>query len=111
MNLGVPVTATTVSGHPVKFSTIGKSGDYVQTNTCPVTLAAGQNCTITVTFQPTAAATRNGAVTLTDNSPGNRAQTIALSGIGAAHAITPLPGSLSFPAQNPGTRTSPGITL
>jgi hypothetical protein len=101
------VTVTNVSSHPATLTSIAGSGDFSESNTCPVTLNAGQNCTITATFRPTAAGTRTGAVTLTDNAPGSPTQTIALTGIGATNAITPLPGSLSFPGQIPGTNSSP----
>ena len=106
------VTVTNVSGHSVVFTSIAASGDYSETNTCPTTLNAGQNCTITVSFAPTAAGARNGAVTLKDNDPGNPTQTITLTGTGAANAITLLPASLSFPGQTPGTSSSPmSLTL
>jgi hypothetical protein len=70
------VTVSNVSGHAATFSSIAASGDYAETNTCPATLEAGQQCTINVTFKPTAAGTRNGAVTLADDSPGSPTQTI-----------------------------------
>jgi N-acetylneuraminic acid mutarotase len=106
------VTVTNVSSHSAKFAGIVGSGDYALTDTCPTLLTAGQNCTITVTFTPTAAGTRSGAVTLKDNSPGSPKQTIALTGTGATNAITPLPGALSFPGQLPGTTSAPmNITL
>lgn len=106
------VTVTNVSRHASKFTSIAGSGDFSESNTCPVTLNAGQNCTITVTFRPTAAGTRTGAVTLKDNDPGSPAQTVALTGIGAANAITPLPGTLSFPGVIPGFTSAPmSITL
>jgi hypothetical protein len=106
------VTVTNVSSHSATFTSIAGSGDFAQSNTCPTTLNAGQNCTITVTFTPTAAGTRTGAVTLQDNAPGSPTQTIALSGIGATYALTLLPSSLSFPGLIPGTSSSAmSITL
>ena len=108
------VTVSNVSSHPVTISNIAASGDFSQSHTCPTTpdmLNIGQNCTITVTFTPTAAGTRTGAVTLSDNDPGSATQTIALAGTGAANAITPLPGHLSFPGLTPGTSSAMSITL
>jgi hypothetical protein len=106
------VTVTNVSSHSAIFTSIATSGDFSQSNTCPTTLNAGQNCTITVTFTPTAAGTRTGTVTLKDNDPGSPTQTIALTGVGATNAITLLPSGLSFPGQTPGTRSAPmNITL
>ena len=107
-----PVTVTNVSTHSATFTSIASSGDYSENNNCPTTLNAGQNCTITVTFAPTAAGTRKGAVTLKDNDPGSPTQTIALTGIGATNAMTLLPASISFPGQTPGTSSLPmSITL
>ncbi len=106
------VTVTNVSSHSVIFSSITERGDYLLKNGCPGTLSAGQNCRLTVSFQPTATGTRTGAVTLNDNCPGSPTQTIALTGIGAVNAITLLPGSLTFPGQTPATSSSPlSITL
>jgi hypothetical protein len=109
------VTVTNVSSHSVTFTSIVNSGDFFQSHSCPTTpatLNAGQNCTITVTLTPSAAGTRNGAITLTDNDPGSPTQTIALTGIGTTNAITLLPHSLSFSGQTPGTSSSPmSVTL
>jgi len=106
------ITVTNVSSHSVNFTSITGTGDFHVSNTCSPTLNAGQNCTITVSFEPTAVGTRKGVVTLKDNSPGNPTQTIALTGIGATNAITPLPGSLIFPSTLPGTTSLPlSITL
>lgn len=104
------VTVTNVSSHSVTFTSIAGSGDFSQSNTCPSTLNAGQNCTITVTFTPTSAGTRTGAVTLKDNDPGSPAQTIALAGTGEVNAISFSPSSLTFPGQTPGT-SSPPMTV
>ncbi len=101
------VTVTNVSPHSATFTGIAATGDYAQTNTCPTTLNAAQNCTITVKFTPTAAGTRNGAVTLKDNDPGSPTQTITLTGIGATNAVTLLPATLNFPGQTPGTTSAP----
>lgn len=106
------VTVTNVSTHSVNFTSIASSNaEFLQSHTCPTTLAAGQNCMITVTFKPTAAGARNAAVTLKDNCPGSSSQTIALSGIGATNALTLLPNPLNFPGITPGTSSAMSITL
>ena len=106
------VTVTNASSHSATFTSIASSGDYSQTNTCPTTLNAGQNCTITITFTPTLRGVRNGAVILKDNCPGSPGQVISLTGIGVPNATTLLPGSLNFPGQTPGTSSPPmNITL
>jgi hypothetical protein len=109
------ITVKNVSSHSVNFTSITSTGEFPMSNTCPAypsTLNAGQNCTITVSFEPTAVGTRTGVVTLKDNSPGSPTQAIALTGIGATNAITPLPASLVFPNTLPGTTSLPlSITL
>jgi hypothetical protein len=72
-------------------------GDFAQTNTCGSSLAAGGNCTISVTFKPTVSGTRTAAVTLTDNATGSP-QTASLSGTGGSTSpVASLsPSSLTF---------------
>jgi hypothetical protein len=61
------------------------AGDFVQTNTCPATLAAGASCTASVTFTPTATGARAASLSFTDDASGTP-HTVALSGTGAAAA-------------------------
>ncbi|MGI4978864.1 MAG: beta strand repeat-containing protein, partial [Janthinobacterium lividum] len=71
------------------------SGDFaIATNTCGATLAAGSNCTVTLTFTPTMAGTRNGVLAVPDVS-GNH--TVALVGTGSTGALTVTPVTLTFP--------------
>ena len=64
------------------MTSIVASGDFAQTNTCGASVAAGGNCTISVTFKPTASGPRTGTITIADSAAGSP-QTIALSGDGA----------------------------
>lgn len=48
------VTMANVGSWPLTVNGIAAGGDFAQTDTCGSTLAAGQSCTITVTFTPTA---------------------------------------------------------
>jgi hypothetical protein len=57
------------------------SGDFVQTNTCDSSVAAGKQCTISVTFQPKAKGTRSAAVSISDDGGGSP-QKVPLSGTG-----------------------------
>jgi len=54
---------------------------FSQTNTCGTSVAVGVQCTITVTFKPTAKGTLSGKVSIADNAAGSP-QTVALSGTG-----------------------------
>ncbi len=58
------------------------TGDFaISATTCGTTLAAGTNCTISVTFTPTAVGTRTGSLTVTD-SASNSPQTSTITGTG-----------------------------
>jgi hypothetical protein len=105
------VTVTNVSNHSVNFTSIASSGDYSQSNTCPTTMTAGENCTITVTFTPTGTGTRKGAVTLKDNSPGNAIQTISLTGTGETLALGFTPASLNLGSVLVGSSVTQSATL
>ncbi len=66
------------------------SADYTQTNTCGTSLAAGANCSISVTFKPSAAGARAGTLTVTDNAGGKTGstQTFTLSGAVATTTLS-----------------------
>jgi sugar lactone lactonase YvrE len=68
------VTLTNTGVLPLTISSIATSGDYAQTNTCPIpsaTLPPQANCSISVTFKPTVAGTDPGMLTITDNASGS----------------------------------------
>ena len=99
------ITLTNKGNGALTISSITASGDFSQTNTCGSSLAASASCTLSVTFKPTAAGTRTGAVTITDNaSPAT--QSVSLTGTGTAPLVSLSPTSLTFPAQKVGTSSS-----
>jgi len=99
------VTLKNTGSATLRITSFTVNGDFSQTNTCGSSVAAGASCTLSVTFKPTAAGTRTGAVTITDNaSPAT--QTISLTGTGTAPVVSLSPASLTFPAQKVGTRSS-----
>jgi hypothetical protein len=80
------VTLTNTGTGPLTIISIAASGDFAATSTgttaCPITpamLAANANCTISVTFTPTAAGTRMGTLTIMDNAAGSP-HTVPLTG-------------------------------
>jgi hypothetical protein len=87
------VTMTNTGHATLTISHISISGDFSESNTCGASLSAGQNCSINVTFTPTALGTRNGAVTIADNAS-NSPQIIPLSGTGISGSLNlgPAPG-------------------
>ncbi len=114
------VTLTNTGSASLSISSIAASGDYAQTNTCGSFVGIGANCTISVTFTPTATGSRPGTITITDNA-GNSPQTVSLTGTGipaVGPAVTLAPTSLSFgnqtvntpSATQPVTLTNSGTT-
>jgi len=79
------VILTNVDSTPLKFTGITITGtnasDYSQSNTCATSIAAKANCTITVTFTPTATGKRTAAVSIGDDGGGSP-QKIQLTGTG-----------------------------
>ncbi len=106
------VTLTNTGTAALTISSIGltgtNSGDYAQTNTCPIspaTLGVGANCTISVNFSPTAAGSRTASVSISDNAPG-APHTVGLTGTGTRPAVTLTPTSLGFGTQLVGTSSA-----
>ena len=113
------VTLTNSGTGPLTIASVALSGanpgDFGSASGCGSTLAAGANCTIAVTFTPTAAGSRAATLTITDNAnnTAGSTQTVALSGTGVAVPQAGVaPGSLTFAAQSIGTSSAPqNITL
>ena len=67
---------------PLAVTAIAASGDFeVVTHTCGTSVEAGTNCSIQVTFRPTAEGVGFGNVTVTDNARGGQHR-ISLRGVG-----------------------------
>jgi len=77
-------------------------GDFAETNTCGSSVVASDECTISVTFTPSALGSRTAAVSVTDNASGSP-QTVSLSGIAVAPAVSLSPTNLTFASQTVGT--------
>ncbi len=77
------VTNTGTSG--VEISGIALTGtnaaDFSQTNTCGSSLAAGANCTFTVTFTASQVGPRSASITITDSTVGSP-HAVSLNGVG-----------------------------
>ena len=109
-----PVQLKNTGSAALSISGIGitgtDAGDFAETSTCPLassgTLSAGASCTISVTFQPTAAGLRTASVVISDNASPPQ-QTIALSGTGATASVSLTPATLTFPTQNEGPPSAP----
>ena len=95
-----PLTETLTNNQSValNISLISASGDFSETDNCGQQVAAQGSCVINVFFTPTAAGTRNGTLTITDDAD-NSPQTATLTGSGASTAISLSASSLSFGNQ------------
>ncbi|MDE1175827.1 MAG: choice-of-anchor D domain-containing protein [Edaphobacter sp.] len=85
-------STVTISGITISGT---NSSDYTETNTCSSALASEASCTITVTFAPTAAGARTGALTIASDSTSNPSLTVSLTGIGVS-VLSSNVDSLSF---------------
>ena len=113
------VTLTNTGSAPLLISNIAVAGtnpnDFGTNNTCGASVAAGANCSISVTFTPTAVGARYGMLTVTDNNNGTSGstQTVPLEGTGQGGPVASLsPSTLTFASQPlQTTSASQSITL
>src|SRR5205807_1692537 len=107
------VTLTNTGTAALAISSIGPSGDFAATSsgafacpTSPATLAAGANCTIDVSFTPTASGARTGTLSVVDNA-GATPQTATLT-VSTTSPRDALPiSSLGFGNQLLSTASTP----
>jgi hypothetical protein len=96
---------------PLSVSSVTLSGanpaDFSRTSGCGTSVSVGGNCSITVTFKPTAAGSRTAFVNIADSATGSP-QSVPVSGTGvaAAPAVTLTPTSLNFASTTVGTATA-----
>jgi hypothetical protein len=103
------VTLSNTGNGALTVSNIAISNGFTQTNNClAAPVAAGSNCTITVSFAPTASGAANGTLTVTDNSAetSGSTQTVSLSGTGIAPVAGLTPASLTFTNQLVGSTSA-----
>ena len=86
---GLPqnITLTNNGDVPLSISSIQASAQFGTSNGCTTSLAVGVGCTISVFFDPSAAGSQTGTLTITDNAPGSP-QTVQLSGTGMDFAMS-----------------------
>jgi subtilase family serine protease len=93
----------TAAGANAITLTGANSTSFAASTTCSFPLAAGASCTITLSFDPTAAGTLTGTLSVVDSAG---TQTAAITGTGAASSTTKLtvtPSSLNFPSTAVGS--------
>ena len=77
------VTVSNPNSSAVPVSQLAVSGPFGQTSTCGASIPANGSCTVSVTFDPTAAGPASGSLTVASSAPGSPL-TVPLSGTGVA---------------------------
>ncbi|HLZ43583.1 MAG TPA: choice-of-anchor D domain-containing protein [Candidatus Sulfotelmatobacter sp.] len=91
---------------PMTVSTVTSSlADFPITQNCPPTLLAGQNCTATVTFQPTAGGLRKGSVKF--SVKGVASKSVPVSGSAALITVSPTTLIMFYGQSGTVTVTNP----
>jgi sugar lactone lactonase YvrE len=94
------ITVANFGGSPLNGLTLAARGAFSETNNCPSVLLPGSNCTVSVSFTPSAAGTITGSLHVTDDSYNlGPAQAVPLTGTGTTPAASVSPATLSFSAQ------------
>jgi hypothetical protein len=75
------VTLTNAGKAELKIASMKAAGQFAMTSTCEKSVAAGANCTISVTFSPKTQGPKSGTVLIVD-SASSKPQVIELSGTG-----------------------------
>jgi hypothetical protein len=93
------VTVLSTGDSPLTVSSVAITGDFGETDDCAgKSLSTATSCTINVTFTPTAAGNRNGAITIADNAPGSPHTVTLIGGTGSTFTLTASPPSVSVVA-------------
>jgi len=100
------VVVSNTGSNSMTISSIEAGGDFAETDTCTTApVAASATCTIHVTFSPTAAGSRSGTLTISDNAQGNP-HTVTLGGTGLAGVAHLSASSLTFSGLAVGTAST-----
>jgi parallel beta-helix repeat protein len=92
----------------LQISSISISGDFGQTNNCPVSLNPGASCSIAVTFTPAASGARIGVLVVSSNGG---VASASLSGTGTAPIPVFSSTALNFGNQRIGASAMQVVTL
>jgi hypothetical protein len=106
------ITVTNPGPLGLQISRVQASGDFSETNNCGTSLGWGASCTVNVTFTPTAAGSRTGTLTITDDAP-DSPQNVALSGTGGnpSLALSIASGSSSSARVTAGSNATYSLSI
>ena len=94
----------------LSISEISVKGPFAETSQCGQSVAPGTQCSVNVTFKPTATGTQKGTLVITDSAAGSP-HTINLSGFGTSGAVSLSASSLNFGAVVVGASSTQTVTL
>ncbi|HXB98779.1 MAG TPA: choice-of-anchor D domain-containing protein [Terriglobales bacterium] len=103
------ITLTNSGTASLSIGSIMVSGDFMQTNNCPSSLAAKAVCTVNVTFNPGSLGAITGALTFSDSAT-TSPQLVKMTGTGIA-PLTFSPTSLTLPSVAVGSSSSATVTV
>lgn len=104
------VTITNDGTGPLSISSFQTTSEFAATNTCGGPVAAGNSCSVQVTFTPTASGSQTGTLTITDNAP-NSPQTVALAGNQPANFAISSGSSSTSATVTAGQPATYGLTV
>ena len=107
------VTLTNTGGSPLGITSIAVTSQFSEADDCPVlpeTLAAGDNCSISVTFSPSSVGSASGSLSINDNAYSSP-QSVSLQGTGTNESESDInlgvaPGSSSTSSVTAGQPAS-----
>jgi Family of unknown function (DUF6519) len=100
-------TTTVTITSPITVSGTNPA-DFGLTSQCGATLDAGANCTLSITFTPTAPGARSAQISITDSADANPLL-ILLTGTGVSPEVIASTASLNFNVQVVNTTSAPQI--
>ena len=106
------LTLTNSGSAPLNIRSITTTGDFAATNTCAASVAPNASCAVNVTFNPTAAGSRTGLLTIIDDAISGEV-VIGLSGTGTAPtlAITPAGGGATTATVTAGQTATYNLSI
>lgn len=93
------LTLTNSGGSSLSLSSISLTGSgagFTESNGCGSSLAAGQSCTVTLSFSPAALGAVSNALTIASNAANGNSQSVTLTGTGTGAIMGLTPTTLSF---------------
>ncbi|HEX5413845.1 MAG TPA: SBBP repeat-containing protein [Terriglobia bacterium] len=94
----------------LSISGIDVTGDFGETSQCGPSVSPGTQCSIDVTFKPTAAGERTGTLVISDSAAGSP-HIVHLSGYGTSGAVSLSASSLDFGSIVVGSTSTKTVTL